>query len=51
MATPTKVTMAVCTSPTCKKLHNQTGHHYGCDCWDCMVEYYELKRSYHRRVI
>ena len=45
MAMPTKVTMVVCTNPKCTKLHNQTGHHYGCDCWECMHEYYELKHS------
>ena len=29
---------------TCNKLHNESGHHYGCECHVCMQEYWQLKR-------
>ncbi|MHC4372424.1 MAG: hypothetical protein ACYSW8_32885, partial [Planctomycetota bacterium] len=34
-----------CPDPeNCQELHNETEHHYGCECGDCMYEYWLLKR-------
>jgi len=34
----------ICHNPeTCTKMHNETDHHYGCECEACMVEYWLLK--------
>jgi hypothetical protein len=33
----------MCYNPDCEKMHNETGHHYGCSCDDCMREYWLLK--------
>lgn len=32
-----------CDSEDCLRFHNETGHHYGCECVDCMQEYWMLK--------
>jgi hypothetical protein len=33
----------MCYDENCAKEHNETGHHYGCACGDCMREYWLLK--------
>jgi len=32
-----------CVNDECERLHNETGHHYGCECGECMREYWMLK--------
>lgn len=33
-----------CPDPeTCVEFHNETGHHYGCECAGCLYEYWSLK--------
>ena len=33
-----------CPNPeTCKEIHNESGHHYGCECGACLYEYWMLK--------
>jgi hypothetical protein len=32
-----------CGNVNCERLHNETGHHYGCECSECMREYWMLK--------
>jgi hypothetical protein len=27
----------------CEEMHNESTHHYGCECRDCMQEYWLLK--------
>ena len=33
-----------CENDQCLRHHNETGHHYGCECGACMHEYWMLKR-------
>ena len=34
-----------CPDPeACLELHNETGHHYGCECAACLYEYWMLKQ-------
>lgn len=32
-----------CPDEECDRLHNENGHHYGCECSECMREYWMLK--------
>jgi len=33
-----------CPDPeTCEELHNENGHHYECECSECLYEYWVLK--------
>ena len=37
-------TIIECPDPeSCDEFHNETGHHYSCECDDCMFEYWMLK--------
>ena len=37
------IDIIACEDENCTKDHNENGHHYGCGCNDCMMEYWSLK--------
>lgn len=41
---PSPIYHVVCVQDNCQALHNENGHHYGCDCVACLHESWRCKR-------